>query len=1256
MAHSNGLGGHTNSATATVLNISTVIQALEVVHSPSSKNEHRREATAYLEDLKSHEGIAEAGFALANNPSQQPLVRYYGLSLLEHIIKRQSFALNEQGSAELRQLVLQLSFTLDGTHEPFIRNKIAALWVELSKRSWALDWFELDEALQQLWSQSDAGKEFVLTVLENLSDDVFVREDATAVLRDRDLNNAVVEIFTSSANYAGGLKIGDATYQMRKGEEGWTARITVFLADCLQRGTSDKELRRLCTSALGTTRSLFSWVMTPAIVSANTMTVVCDALTQGNVEVTLAAVDTLLAFYSRKALDPVEVQALVHPLCHPSSVGVLEQVYKWSVVGPDDVLDPKYGISKKLSELLFHLASWLASADPPEDTDLVPYLSLLVTVAQHDSLIVSIAAIHAWHKLLDASHAWRRSESVQACIQPVLQVAMQRIIAYDMLPPDTEEAAVQFVNEEIELYPERQGFYINFRRLCFSIVESISNTYLQDALDFIFSAVDTGLGDVYASDQIEDLSYYQRLSMTMLRADALFSVVDGAFKGIQKFTSMQDTASKDDVVAQRDDLLRRGKEWSTQMLSQYKFRDPGTTLRQIKTAVEASSRLLKHDTEFAFTVLQHILSALDTPHTDNSTLTDSYTELHQYAIAELRRLCSEHATYFITFYDQLEHKLGQIMTSNLDPKFQIDLKAILMLLVEHAKGVDQAVRLDRLRTFVSPLLVQWQHQEAVVASFDTFVRSQAFDQVGPFMTKIGASRYADWTEVVLDPEAQQIQREMNEGASRLPLRETRVLLSMSTERVSSESDLHSIISELWLPILQPLIHCVLRIISYNHQLHDASSWPNLSPDQRTIVRRILRDRYWQSGISGGSMQDFHNRVKATKATLEGFASSIRGRIRLNLENCYSIIHTLGRLGTHFYAIPELPEMVSRALLASSQHLSPHHFGLLLSMLPKLIEECPPADMQHFLTPVLAELTIRIDSICTREWEKVNARGGTETQQQVNGDLSDEMRDESVLRQMTGRAINMVTSWFDIAREHKLASAKRIVNKSSNSFRNFILSNRTVLEPLLMFCTHSIGFKDTKTCSTMVSALQKFVPAFSSEVHLQGQDAAAVREFISTEMLKASINSLNDGYFADYHQHLAILIALIWLSFGLPAHVAATETQAAHDRSAWTETSRDVLISIPGLDAAKVDDAGMQLTQLTLAGRQRTMRAIILNLLEGVRGIRVSELGKYDNKQERSGLLEKYKQRDALGMQGSDDDIHRNGEDGPDLGGVADMFR
>lgn len=1249
MAQSGEPNGHVPSTNMTAA-IDTIIQALEIVHSPSSSNDNRRQATSYLEDVKNQDGLTDAGYKIANDASKPAPVRYYGLSLLEHVIKRQSFALNAEGSAELRQLILNLSMTLDETREPYIRNKIAALWVELAKRSWGLDWFDLDSALLQIWSGSAVGKEFVLNVLENLSEDVFVRDDATAILRDKDLNNAVVEIFTSSENYAGGLKLGDTTYQMRQGEEGWTMRVTQFLNEVLQQSSSTKSAHRLCLSALATLRSTFTWIMTPAIVGANAMTPICDSLTRDDAEIVLAALDTLLALYSRRMLEWVEVQALVHPLCQPDSVLVLEQVYKCSIVGPEDTLDAKYSISKKLCELLYHLTTWMTIGAPPDDTDVVPYLQLLVAVARHTSLIVSIAAIHSWDKLLRAK-GWRQSAPVQACLEQILQVAMQRIIAYDSLPAGVEDDVIAFVNDEIELHPERQGFYLNYRKLCFSIIENVSANYLQDALNFILSTVDRNLDEISQVDQAEDHQTYSRLSTNFLRADASFSVLDAAFKGLDRWI-VDESPYGHETSKQREELMQRCKEWSTTMLSHRQFRDPSTTLRQIKNAVETSSRILSKDTEFAFTVLQHIIGSMSTPSTENAILADSYAELHQYASAELRRLCTEHATYFITFYDQLETKMSQIIAGNIDPKFQTDLRAILLLLVEHATGLDPNVRRQRITAFIHPLVEAWEHHATLTSSFDSFAQSQAFDQIGPFMASVGANDYGDWTTLPLNDAAQQIQSAMIEGAHKLPLRETRVLLSLSTDRVAPQSELHQMLREAWTPLLHPIIRSVLLLTDYNHRLHDITSWPNVPPGQEITIRRILRDRYWQSGISGGSMTEFHAQVKATKMTLEGFASSVRGRIRTNLENSYSIIHTLGRLGSVFYGLQGLPEMVSSLLIKSTEPLSPHHFGQLLSMLPKLIEECPIDNMQYFLTPVLAELVTQIDEKCTAEWNKVSARSAGAPQENTNGELSDEMRDESVLRQMTARAVNMINSWLD---NIKVLTAKRVVNRQDKDYRKFVLSSPAILGPLLSFCTHSLSFRDTKTCTVMVHALHKLVPAFSTDVYLQGAEVAAVREYISSEMLKAAINSLNDGYFADYHQHLATLIALIFLSFGLPAHVAATETQPAHDRDRWTNTPYDVLCSIPGIKEAAVQHTGMKLAELTLSGKRKTMAALILNLLQDFKGVRVSELGKYDTKQERNGLLEKYKQRDALGMQGVDDGNVNNGGPEVDLGGVADMF-
>lgn len=44
---------------------------------------------------------------------------------------------------------------------------------------------------------------------------------------------------------------------------------------------------------------------------------------------------------------------LVCLIFDPDYLQALQTLYRWSIVGPDDVDEPKYLISKKLSEVLF---------------------------------------------------------------------------------------------------------------------------------------------------------------------------------------------------------------------------------------------------------------------------------------------------------------------------------------------------------------------------------------------------------------------------------------------------------------------------------------------------------------------------------------------------------------------------------------------------------------------------------------------------------------------------------------------------------------------------------------------------------------------------------------------------------------------------------------------------------------------------------------------------------------------------------------
>lgn len=912
-----------------------------------------------------------------------------------------------------------------------------------------------------------------------------------------------------------------------------------------------------------------------------------------------------------------------------------------------------------LAGLLVH-----ASHDYIVDQDTSPFLEFMVEICRHESLIVSIPTTHAWAKIL-GSGKWRKSSSVAACVGPLLQFASQRTIQYDLLGEESEEPAVVFVNDEIELSTERSGFFISYRRLCYQIIELICYTHMTQAIPYLVSQVDTELDRLQQIDSTFDTANFVH-SQISLRLDAQFSNVESAFRGFSVWRS--DHAEKRSEE-QEHMLVTIGSQiqaWSNNLLIQREFQEPFAKQRMIKCAVDISNRALQKDDNYALRVLEHILKAFIPDLPEYETYSDAVQELHLYAARELRHLAVQHADYFITFYDQFETKLRDLSTTSyLSAQAQADLSASLFLIVQRASNIDDATRKARLWSFMEPLSFAWQDSalQVTVSTFETFSQSQCFDQVGPFLLSIDASNREDWSIVPLDPRGSELQTEMGSRASKLPLRLTRTLLANSTDKLSQSSSIYGMTCELWSMILPHMVQGLLQIVSYTHHLHDPSSWPNVPPD-RKLISRVLRDRFWQSGITEGSKNDFYAMIKSSKKSLEGFASSVRNKLRLNIEQTYTILHSLSKLGETFYGVPNLAEALSQALIETARPLSPHHYTIFLSMVSKVVDDCPDSHRHLFLDLVLPTLLSEVDQKCTSEWHKLEGRSNLTVEQ--SDDLTIEMREESLLRQLTHKAASTVALWVDPSRNQQHEQQKRHVangvingssSRSTRSMSSFILSSPRVLPPLLLFYTHAISYKDTKSCTTVVLTLRSLVLDLanrsSTDERLDEQTAAAVREFLSTETLKAAITSLNGGYFAEQQRDIAALIAAIWSSFGLPTHIPATETQPAFERPPFTTAARDIILSLPGLTEERVDAAEKQLT--AVRGHHRHERAVILGLLEGFRGVRLSELGKIDMRGQKNKLMEKYIRRDSMGMQTDEGGPKPGREPEVDLGGVADMF-
>ena len=266
-----------------------ILQALNALHDPSSSNNLRYEASNYLEQVRSGNEAPHQGLLLASGKDQSPIVRHYGLSLIDFAIRNRWADYTQQQSEALRGWVVELAQGNSEQDPPYITNKIAELWVETAKRSWAVDWMDMDELLVRLWDCQNAQKTLVLNILETLSDDVFTSEDSVAALRGSDLNRACIEIFIPADVLSEQFPTRETSVNIRYGPEGWLSRMSTALNQCANHGQLDKAQQYLTLRILSTFKSIIAWAIPKALVFTSSVHRICACLAVPDMAVQLVS-------------------------------------------------------------------------------------------------------------------------------------------------------------------------------------------------------------------------------------------------------------------------------------------------------------------------------------------------------------------------------------------------------------------------------------------------------------------------------------------------------------------------------------------------------------------------------------------------------------------------------------------------------------------------------------------------------------------------------------------------------------------------------------------------------------------------------------------------------------------------------------------------------------------------------------------------------------------------------------------------------
>ncbi|EPS42298.1 hypothetical protein H072_3734 [Dactylellina haptotyla CBS 200.50] len=975
-----------------------------------------------------------------------------------------------------------------------------------------------------------------------------------------------------------------------------------------------------------------------AIIHAGVVDAMGRAMMCGNAQLRVIAIEALNILFQREFLDDDDFRAIVGPLYRTSTIRELRNILSSITVDADGPDEDVYLFLKRFAEMVSHLGITIEEkySSMPSDADISEFMLLLFEFAKQESLTVSQHNVNAWARIL-RKEGLRDHPTAHALAPQLVQFCDERLLRYESLPTNSENPSYLFLFEDFETMPERHAFLGNYRRYLSSIIDSMVRRRPFEVFPFILQNLDTAISQMLKDMPPITPENYVKNSDFFLKTDAKFTVVDAALKGyIRWFTTLPQESIRETQEPQAV-FENNLAQWCERLLT-IDFQDPLIKKKVVQLVVALATTALENQNGLMLKALEYVLLTRLPENTPNGSYNEAVKDLQSTCISELQRLALKMPDNLIQVYGQLEMKINEIMsTQQLDDRHRLAYRTFLYSIILRTKHIDDNLRIQTLEGHLTPIVEAWCRPEMteMLSSFEGFCRMLLLDQVEQYLHSRKAHLIRNWSTHELDVDGQTLQAHLTEKYNVLPLRATKGYLAITADKIKKPSSSYEVACHLWREKINLILPNLLKFLTHAHAFHNPKNWGNLPQELHPVMQRVLTDRFWQSGISSGSRDEFYENVSKTRLTMEGFASSIRGTIRTVRETCYSILWALGKLDINFYDYPELPGPLTIAMFQDADSLSSHQMTTLINISRVILDECPVQYRQHFLTPFLASMFLQVDKKVVGEWTRLVNAGLIATTEEDK--LAVEMKEESVLRQLTYTAVLVVAQLLDPGRiepgnpgeSQELSQSASMTAKKEGQMREFILSSNAILEPLILFCTHVLGTRDSRCCGIIIRVFRSIIDEFVSRPEL--------REFICREVFMAAINSFNDDYFVEVQKDLAGLIVQIYTRY-----------------SPYTDHPRSLLLKIPGVTERKVDTFHRRLMS---SSNVRVQRTLMLDLLSDVRGVAISEKGKVvipkaKEKAEKEREREKEKERERRAI--VEREVMQGGRT-PEYGGLADMF-
>lgn len=422
----------------------------------------------------------------------------------------------------------------------------------------------------------------------------------------------------------------------------------------------------------------------------------------------------------------------------------------------------------------------------PSDANIQPFLQFLLQVVQSQSLVVSIPVLVTWTKLL-SNRSLGPSIVKTPLVAPLLELCSSRLVRYENLPEDTQDPTLMLLMEDTDTIPERHAFLGNYRRYSSQVIESIVELTLSDAINYILQQSDNILQHLYDGQPPFNPTNYVKNSMPFLRVDAQFTVIESALKGYIRSRPLRAMSQEQlsQFESQRLELDGHLEAWCNRLVEMH-FEDPLIRKRVLQLLVAFSTTALRKNNGFMLKVLEHILMTWPAAQPEHKYLNEAIKDLQAESITELQRLAFKMPDNLLSVYPQLEAKIQEMSASGtLDERRLVNYKSFLFIIVHRATNIEQELRLQRLQSFVEPVLRQWRDANLrnALGSYNGFCEMIGLDKAQRYLSSRGVHRISDWGSVELDAEGIALQAELEERQQVIHLSSQRPVLRTSSNSI-----------------------------------------------------------------------------------------------------------------------------------------------------------------------------------------------------------------------------------------------------------------------------------------------------------------------------------------------------------------------------------------------------------------------------------------------------------------------------------------